>query len=94
MKNLISHKVFWGSLIIVAIVLVVIFTRSVDNGTETKTEGLNCVPAPTCHPTTCIPESEYVPNPDLCTQDCQPGTLDCGFGYCEEVNGECQAVIN
>lgn len=54
----------------------------------------DCVPAQCCHPTSCVSKEEA---PDCsgigCTEECKPGTMDCGQGYCACVNGECVAVI-
>lgn len=52
----------------------------------------DCVPARCCHPTACVPKSQ---NPDckgmFCTQDCRPGTLDCG-GRCACEDARCVAL--
>ena len=94
MKKWLKHDLFWVSIIIVALIFVLIFTRSVDNGTETETR-LVCVPSSCCHSDSCVPEGQK-PNCEgiLCTQDCVPGTLDCGQGSCQAINGECKAVFN
>ncbi len=50
-----------------------------------------CVPTQCCHPTSCVPMSQA---PDcsglMCSQECVPGTMDCGQGLCVCVDGECQ----
>ncbi|VVB80680.1 Uncharacterised protein [uncultured archaeon] len=54
----------------------------------------DCVPAQCCHPTTCAnSQSKGVCNL-LCTQDCVPGSLDCGQGSCKCINKKCSAVLN
>lgn len=55
----------------------------------------DCVPASCCHPASCVPRSQ---RPDcsgvLCTNECRPGTLDCGQGHCECQAGSCAAIID
>ncbi len=54
----------------------------------------DCVPATCCHPSQCVPASMA---PDcsgvFCTQECRPGTLDCGQGQCRCMEGKCTAEI-
>ncbi len=52
-------------------------------------EASDCVPAQCCHSADCVivekrPDCRTI----LCTQDCQPGTIDCG-GSCACVNNRC-----
>lgn len=51
----------------------------------------DCVPGGCCHPSTCVPRTQA---PDcsevICTQECRPGTLDCG-GRCACEGGVCVA---
>src|SRR5262245_45050653 len=53
----------------------------------------DCVPAVCCHASACVHNSKA---PDcsrvMCTQDCQPGTIDCG-GDCYCDTGACKAHI-
>ena len=58
-------------------------------------EELRCVPASCCHVSECVLKSE-APNCSgrLCSMSCEPGTLDCGQGRCEYVDGECGVVWN
>ena len=53
----------------------------------------DCVPAQCCHPTSCISKDRA---PDCsgiaCTEECRGGTMDCGCGHCECVDGKCQVV--
>ena len=54
----------------------------------------DCAPANTCHPESCVLKSSINENErQICTQECKPGTLDCGQGYCSCVNRKCEAVI-
>ncbi len=50
----------------------------------------DCLPAKCCHPRICVPK-ELAPDctNQLCTLECQGGTLDCGQGRCVCVNGKC-----
>ncbi len=54
----------------------------------------DCRPATCCHPNTCVPVGQEPNcNDAVCTDVCQPGTMDCGQGKCECVNSRCLAVI-
>ncbi len=54
----------------------------------------DCVQDSCCHATACISIEN---KPDCvgvaCTQICEPGTLDCGYGSCKCVNNQCAAVF-
>lgn len=92
----------WKLLIFGVIVLVfavsVMFEQPTDTRTnktlfadETQCEtGAECVPAECCHAAQCVPLSQ---KPDcaevVCTQECRPGTLDCGQMSCGCVKGKC-----
>ena len=55
----------------------------------------NCVPAECCHPKTCVDVGEKPICDDIyCTKECSPGTMDCGQGSCQRIEGKCQAVFN
>jgi len=57
-------------------------------------ENVVCVPDSCCHPSGCVPLGEEQDCDSVfCTQECAPGTLDCGQGTCEYINKECVAVI-
>jgi hypothetical protein len=51
----------------------------------------DCVPAQCCHPTSCVHKDL---SPDcteaVCTMDCRPDTMDCEYGYCVCIDGECE----
>ena len=51
----------------------------------------SCVKATCCHATSCI-AAEKAPNCSntMCTQECEPNTLDCG-GSCSCEQGKCTA---
>ncbi len=53
----------------------------------------DCVPAACCHASACVSKDKATPcNGVLCTQECQPGTMDCGGGcLCHE--GHCAARL-
>jgi hypothetical protein len=50
----------------------------------------DCVPAACCHATACAPRAS-APRCDgqVCTQNCAPGTLDCGQAACVCLGGRC-----
>jgi len=50
----------------------------------------DCVPEFCCHSSTCV-NVKYKPNCTgiFCTQECMPGTMDCGQGHCVCVNNTC-----
>ena len=54
----------------------------------------DCAPAACCHPASCV-NTAFKPNCTGigCTAVCEPGTMDCGQGYCACVRGQCEAVI-
>lgn len=89
-KIKISHnkKLFW-IIIILIIALIVLVWSILQNA-----EKVDCVPAICCHPIECVSIEEA---PDcsgvVCSAECKPGSLDCGQGSCEFVEGECVAVI-
>ncbi|MBM3232743.1 hypothetical protein FJZ18_01085 [Candidatus Pacearchaeota archaeon] len=50
----------------------------------------DCVPSSCCHPASCVlknqaPECKGV----ICSQECKPGTLDCGQASCSCQNKRC-----
>lgn len=53
----------------------------------------DCAPAACCHAAACVGKEKAKPCGDLmCTQVCQPGTIDCGGGcLCHE--GRCAAKL-
>ena len=54
---------------------------------------LQCVPATCCHATECVSASEAPLCADiLCTQECVPGTLDCGQASCQPIAQKCVVV--
>ena len=68
---------------------------SSNNGNNNTNQDLVCVPATCCHPTQCVPESQAPDCSDIfCTQECQPGTMDCGQGYCGVVDNKCAVIWN
>ena len=55
----------------------------------------DCVQATCCHPSAAVPKEA---GPDcagqFCTQECMPGTIDCGQGEIKCLEGSCQVVLN
>ena len=58
-------------------------------------DNVECVPASCCHATSCVLEID-APNctDHLCSMSCDPGTMDCGQGYCDYIDGNCEVVWN
>ncbi len=56
----------------------------------TCTTDADCVPDECCHPKACVPKTN-APNCEdmMCTEECKPGTMDCGAGKCVCQNGTC-----
>ena len=54
----------------------------------------DCVPSSCCHATSCV-ASGYQQDCSgmFCTQECSPGTMDCGQGSCLCQNNRCKAVF-
>lgn len=81
-------------LFLVIILLIVILIILIWFIVQRNAEEINCVPACGCHSSDCIPENEALNCPAIfCTQECQPGTLDCGQGSCEYDGEKCIAVF-
>ncbi len=61
----------------------------------TCTKDEECVPDSCCHAKSCaIRNSAPSCQGVVCSQECEPGTLDCGQGSCRCVNGLCEVLIN
>ena len=69
-------------------------TTTVPVNTLTCQSKDDCVPAQCCHPTSCINKNYKTVCNVGCTAVCEPGTMDCGQGYCDCINNECKAIIN
>ena len=54
----------------------------------------DCVPASCCHPSSCVAK-EQAPSCKgiMCSQVCEPGTLDCRQGSCICENNQCKAML-
>ncbi|HLC66557.1 MAG TPA: hypothetical protein VJK52_02860 [Candidatus Nanoarchaeia archaeon] len=85
--------VLFGGVILVFFVVAMLDrpnTGSAVQSPELCTTDVDCVPAACCHASSCVPLAEA---PDCsaiaCTQDCRPGTLDCGQMRCGCVSGKC-----
>ena len=54
----------------------------------------DCVPDSCCHAFRCV-NNRFGPSCSGigCTEDCKPGTMDCGNGYCACTAGLCEAYI-
>src|SRR3989338_2128695 len=62
---------------------------------EYCTSDSDCIPSSCCHPKSCVVKSSAPTCSRIfCTQECAPGSLDCGQGSCGCVNNKCLAVLN
>ncbi len=54
----------------------------------------DCVPATCCHPKEAV-NKDYAPDCQglLCTQECVPGTIDCGQGEIRCEDRECKVIM-
>jgi putative hemolysin len=53
----------------------------------------DCVKDACCHASGCVSKKNAPACKDImCTQECVPGTLDCGQGSCKCINNKCEAV--
>lgn len=97
-----NRALFW---VIIALILIVvgmwIYIRTHPSPMENKTNSslicssdADCVPSSCCHADSCENIASKKVCNVLCTQECQPGTLDCGQGSCACVNNKCSAVLN
>lgn len=90
-KFKLDKKIFWPILVFLFVVFIISAARVVTNESE---ESLECVKATCCHATECLPADQAPDCLDiLCTQECVPGTIDCGQGSCQELKGECKLVL-
>jgi len=89
-----NKRGLFGLLIVVVVIIVVGFFWFVgQQDSEDDLEVVTCAPASCCHATECVWESEAQNCTDTsCTFDCRPGTMDCGQGHCEIIDGECGVV--
>ena len=90
-----NKKGFFIEMIVLIVLLIVGFFWFVERmKLDEKSEDKVCVPASCCHATVCVLKDE-APNCSeiLCSMVCS-GPLDCGAGYCEYINGECEVVLN
>lgn len=59
------------------------------------TEDKMCVPDSCCHSSGCVLEKDA---PDcgfsMCTFECRSGTMDCGAGFCANIEGGCTVIWN
>jgi putative hemolysin len=62
------------------------FTLAINDSCQTDSD---CVPASCCHSTSCTNKASKSVCNLLCTQECRPGTLDCGQASCVCNQGKC-----
>jgi len=53
----------------------------------------DCVPAQCCHSTSVV-SKKFAPSCEgiVCTQECRPGTIDCGCGKPVCINNKCEVL--
>ncbi len=58
------------------------------------TQDSDCVPATCCHPKDAVNKAS-APNCEMvaCTQQCVPGTIDCGQGEIKCTQNQCKAIL-
>jgi len=104
-KKSLILKIILGILIILIIAVLLDIKNLVNNLNEEESNEVSlnascfsdqdCVPAPCCHATSCVPMSQAPSCKGVfCTMDCKPNTLDCGQGKCACVNNKCTALLS
>ena len=89
MKKRSIHWIFWVIFVAVAIIAIILISPKYSDGSECKIDA-DCVPSTCCHPTSCVLLKNAPDCSDtFCSQECVPGTLDCGQGHCECQDGNC-----
>jgi len=89
-------KAWWIGIIIALILIGLIFLLT---KTNKETQGYcsansDCVPASCCHPSSCVAKGQAPSCKGImCSQSCEPGTLDCMQGSCICENDECKALL-
>ncbi len=85
--------------VLFTILLVSLFLLSCTPAMEVSEElrcqtDADCVPAQCCHPTSAV-NKDFAPDCAgiLCSQNCEPNTLDCGQGEIKCQAGKCKAII-
>jgi len=82
-----------GTIVVAGILVVVGFFWFVGELDLGDVENRNCVADSCCHTSDCVWKDEAPDCSDIdCTANCEPGTMDCGAGHCEVVEGECGVV--
>tara|TARA_Y100000310_G_C20704257_1_gene833417 strand:+ start:20081 stop:20359 length:279 start_codon:yes stop_codon:yes gene_type:complete len=87
-------KGIFGKIILIFILLILGFFWFINGYNSFEDlEEVSCVPSSCCHSTSCVLEEEAPDCEDIfCSQECKPGTLDCGQASCKYVNGNCEFV--
>ena len=96
MKKPTIKKYFSAALLTVLLISILMIAYFLINYNKVADEiETECVPAQCCHPISCVEKSQA---PDcsgkFCTQECAPGSLDCGQGSCKAIKGKCEAAFN
>jgi hypothetical protein len=83
---------FIAILIAVLIAAIVFIQRA---GVQDCTSDSDCVPKTCCHAKECVSQAKAPECKDIfCSQECAPGTMDCGQGKCICQKNKCAVRIN
>ena len=82
-------------LVIVSLFLISCKPNSLVPEEKQCTTDADCVPAQCCHPDDSV-NKDHAPQCEgiFCTEECRPGTLDCGQGSIKCLVGACTVVLN
>ena len=83
-----------SSLSLIAVLLLVSSCSSIPPEKQCSVD-TDCVPDACCHAAGVV-NAQFAPDcsDTLCTLECRPETLDCGFGKVQCIQNECKAVFS
>ena len=97
---MVEKKVIVSAVIVILILIAGVYINNKINNGDDKTDlklscnsDLDCVASSCCHPNACV-NNNYKPECSgvICSQECAPGSLDCGQASCSCVNNKCSVV--
>jgi len=72
-----------------------LWIKIVNDSKEELINDKGCVPSQCCHASECVSKQDAPTcSNSFCTMECREGTMDCGAGHCEYLNGKCGVVWN
>ncbi|HOW37152.1 MAG TPA: hypothetical protein PLK34_02800 [Candidatus Pacearchaeota archaeon] len=81
--------------VLILLSLILLFLKLRANSSENPEGILECVPDKCCHASECVLKQDAPEcSSSFCTMECREGTMDCGAGHCEYLNGKCEVVWN